>query len=60
MKAILIGDNEDIQILEGSHALFLTNGIDGSPAFIECECGHVITAQAAGDNDGSDPCPKCQ
>ena len=62
MKAILIDDLGNVQILTGVQALLLQDGREGynSPMFIECDCGHVLTENAAHFNNGSDVCPICK
>jgi len=60
MTAILIDDLDNVQVLESDQALFITDGPDGSPYFIECVCGHVMLTRDAVGYDGTQPCPNCK
>jgi len=57
VRVILLDDHEGMEVLEGDDALFLTDGRDGSPKFVECsECKHIIVGKNAVDGH---LCPQC-
>ena len=60
MKVILIDDNHNAYEAYGDEVIFMSDGRDGSPMFVECECHHMINRNYVRyDIDNIPICPIC-